>query len=91
MDSKTPPRLYPIKVNTCVEEAPGNIWQKDAIAVINPTNGAVEAVLDLSGLRKSVKSAQAEVLNGIAYNAKTNTIFVTGKYWDKVFEIKVFE
>lgn len=69
----------------------GNIWQKDAIAVINPTNGAVEAVLDLSGLRKSVKSSQAEVLNGIAYNAKTNTIFVTGKYWDKVFEIKVFE
>lgn len=69
----------------------GNIWQKDAIAVINPLNGAVEAVLDLSGLRKSVKSSQAEVLNGIAYNKKNNTIFVTGKYWDKVFEIKVSE
>jgi len=69
----------------------GNIWQKDAIAVINPVSGAVEAVLDLSGLRKQVKNSEAEVLNGIAYNAKTNTIFVTGKYWDKLFEIKVSE
>jgi glutamine cyclotransferase len=69
----------------------GNIWQKDAIAVINPASGAVEAVLDLSELRKSVKNSQAEVLNGIAYNPKTNTIFVTGKYWDKIFEIKVSE
>lgn len=69
----------------------GNIWQKDAVAVINPLTGAVEGVLDLSALRKEVKSANAEVLNGIAYNAKTKTIFVTGKYWDKLFEIRVTE
>jgi len=68
-----------------------NIWQKDAIAVVNPANGAVEGVLDLSGLRKSIKFPQAEVLNGIAYNPKTKTIFVTGKQWDKMFEIKVSE
>jgi glutamine cyclotransferase len=68
-----------------------NVWQKDAIAVVNPTNGAVEGILDLSGLRKFVKNETAEVLNGIAYNPKTKTIFVTGKNWDKLFEIKVSE
>ena len=68
----------------------GNIWQKDAIAVINPITGGVEAVLDLSGLRKQITNTD-EVLNGIAYNPKTKTIFVTGKYWDKTFEIKVSE
>ena len=70
----------------------GNIWFKDAIAVINPENGTVEAVLDLSGLRAKVTNVDAEkVLNGIAYNSKTKTIFVTGKNWDKAFEIKVSE
>lgn len=68
-----------------------NIWTKDAIAVVNPENGAVEGILDLSGLRKFIKFPQAEVLNGIAYNPKTKTIFVTGKQWDKMFEIIVLE
>ncbi len=67
----------------------GNIWQKDAIAVINPTTGAVEGVLNLADLRNQVKNKEAEVLNGIAYNPKTKTIFVTGKNWDKIFEITV--
>ena len=67
----------------------GNIWQKDAIAVINPTTGAVEGGLDLSGLRSKVTNKDAEVLNGIAFNPKTKTIFVTGKNWDKLFEIRV--
>jgi glutamine cyclotransferase len=69
----------------------GNVWQKDAIAVINPLTGVVEGVLELSGLRTQVKNQEAEVLNGIAYNPKTNTIFVTGKNWEKLFEIKVSE
>jgi len=68
-----------------------NVWLKDAIAVFNPSNGAVEGVLDLSKLRKELKSPTAEALNGIAYNPKTKTIFVTGKNWDKMFEIKVSE
>ena len=69
----------------------GNIWQKDAIAVINPTTGAVEAILNLTDLRKQVTNDTAEVLNGIAYNPKTKTLFVTGKNWDKLFELKVLE
>jgi glutamine cyclotransferase len=68
-----------------------NVWQKDAIAVVNPSNGAVEGILDLSGLRKLTKTTPDDVLNGIAYNPKTKTIFVTGKNWDKLFEITVSE
>ncbi|SFB28738.1 Glutamine cyclotransferase [Flavobacterium swingsii] len=66
-----------------------NIWQKDAIIIINPNTGEVEALVDLSGLRKLAKVTPDDTLNGIAYNPKTKTIFVTGKNWDKMFEIKV--
>lgn len=68
-----------------------NVWQKDAIAVVNPTTGAVEGILDMSGLRKLTNAGPDDVLNGIAYNPKTKTIFVTGKNWDKMFEITVSE
>lgn len=66
-----------------------NIWEKDAIIIINPENGAVEALLDMSGLRKLANVTDQDVLNGIAYNSNTKTIFVTGKNWNKTFEIKV--
>lgn len=66
-----------------------NIWQKDAIAIINPSNGYVEAIVDLSKLRKEITYEEAEVLNGIAYNAATKTLYVTGKNWEKIFEIKI--
>ncbi len=68
-----------------------NIWTKDVIAVVNPSNGAVEGVLNMSGLRKFINATMDDVLNGIAYNPKTKTIFVTGKNWNKMFEIKVSE
>lgn len=68
-----------------------NVWQKDAIAIVNPATGVVEGIIDMSGLRKFISYAKAEVLNGIAYNPKTKTIFVTGKNWEKMFEIKVSE
>ena len=70
----------------------GNIYQKDAIAVINPKNGAVEAIINLVDLKSKVTQLpDTDVLNGIAYNPKTKTIFVTGKNWDKMFEISVSE
>lgn len=68
-----------------------NVWQKDAIAIVNPSNGAVEGILDMSGLRKLINGKTEDVLNGIAYNPKTKTIFVTGKNWNKMFEITVSE
>lgn len=70
----------------------GNVYQKDAIAVINPKNGAVEAIINLSDLKKKItQRIDTDVLNGIAYNSKTKTFFVTGKNWDKMFEIKISE
>jgi glutaminyl-peptide cyclotransferase len=68
-----------------------NVWMLDAIAVVNPSTGAVEGILDMSGLRKFTKVTPDDYLNGIAYNPKTKTIFVTGKNWDKMFEITVSE
>lgn len=69
----------------------GNVWQKDLVAVIDPTTGAVERVIDFSKLRKELTSKTAEVLNGIAYNPKTKTFFITGKNWDKMFEVRLAE
>ena len=70
----------------------GNVYQKDAIAIINPKNGTVEAIINLADLKKKITQLpDTDVLNGIAYNPKTKTIFVTGKNWDKMFEIKVSE
>lgn len=69
-----------------------NIYQKDGVAIINPKNGAVTAVIDFSSLKKKVKQHEKlDVLNGIAYNPTTKTTFVTGKHWDKLFEVEVVE
>ncbi|MCF8272726.1 MAG: glutaminyl-peptide cyclotransferase [Flavobacteriaceae bacterium] len=69
-----------------------NRYQKDGVAIINPKNGAVIAVIDFSPLKKLVtQHAGLDVLNGIAYNPKTKTIFVTGKRWDKLFEVEIIE
>lgn len=68
----------------------GNVYQKDAIAVINPKTGAVEGILNLADLEtKITKLPDTDVLNGIAYNPATKTFFVTGKNWDKMFEIRI--
>ena len=67
-----------------------NIYQKDAIAVINPKTGAVENVINCSELRSKVtQHPELDAFNGIAYNPATKTYFVTGKNWDKTFEIKI--
>jgi glutamine cyclotransferase len=68
-----------------------NIWLKDAVAVINPKNGVVEAILNFADLRKKTTAKPEDALNGIAYNPKSKTIFITGKNWNKMFEIKVIE
>ena len=67
-----------------------NIYGKDAIAIINPKDGAVEKIINLKDLKAKVtQHPDLDVLNGIAYNPKTKTVFVTGKNWDKTFEITV--
>lgn len=67
-----------------------NVWQTDWIVRISPRTGRVLGWLDLSGLMdKSQLSDPDAVLNGIAYDALWNRLFVTGKLWPKLFEIKV--
>ena len=69
-----------------------NIYQRDGVAVINPKNGATEAIIDFSALKKKVKQhPKLDVLNGIAYNPNTKTVFVTGKHWDKLFEVEIIK
>lgn len=69
-----------------------NIYQKNGVAIINPKNGAVIGVIDFSSLKEKVtQHEKLDVLNGIAYNTKTKTIFVTGKRWDKLFEVEIVE
>ena len=69
-----------------------NVWQKNTILIIDPSNGTIEGVIDLRDLDKKVnKGSKDAVLNGIAYDEKTDRLFVTGKDWDKLFEIKIFE
>lgn len=69
-----------------------NRYQKNGVAIINPINGAIEGVVDFSPLKKKVKQHEKlDVLNGIAYNPLTKTLFVTGKRWDKLFEVEIIE
>ena len=69
-----------------------NRYQKNGVAIINPKNGAIEAVIDFKALKTKVtKHHGLDVLNGMAYNPQTKTLFVTGKRWDKLFEVRIIE
>ncbi len=67
-----------------------NVWQTDRIARISPVDGRVLGWIDLTGiLPKSERPDPDAVLNGIAYDAAGDRLFVTGKLWPKIFEIKL--
>ena len=67
-----------------------NIWHSDRIARISPRDGHVIGWIDLTGLMPASRRVNAEsVLNGIAYDAKHDRLFVTGKQWPAVFEIRL--
>jgi len=69
-----------------------NVWQKDAIAIVNPKDGAVEGVIDMRKLQNKVtQHSNLDVLNGIAYKGESNILYVTGKNWDKLFKIEIIE
>jgi glutaminyl-peptide cyclotransferase len=71
-------------------EVYANVWQTDRIARIDPKTGKVAGWIDCSGLLTAAdRTDQTDVLNGIAYDAKTDRLFVTGKKWPKLFEIKL--
>ncbi len=69
-----------------------NIYQKDAIAIVDPQSGAVEGVINLKGLQTEVTQHKAlDVLNGIAYDGTPGQLYITGKNWDQIFKIKVHQ
>ncbi|WP_322512522.1 glutaminyl-peptide cyclotransferase [Chloroflexus sp.] len=64
-----------------------NVWYSDQIVLIDPASGQVIGALDMSGLLTPAERAAADVLNGIAYDPASGQIFVTGKYWPRLFAI----
>ena len=81
------------------QEIWANVWKSDSIVRINPKNGKIRGFIDLDGLKPTEKSysrddllsgrASESVLNGIAFDRKRQRVFVTGKLWPSVFEIRV--
>lgn len=66
-----------------------NIWYEDRIVRIDPASGDVLGSIDLSRLYPRAERASEEVLNGIAYDPRAERLFVTGKNWPRLFEIRV--
>ena len=70
-------------------EVLANVWQTERLARISPKTGQVLGWVDLSGLLSAREAQSVDVLNGIAYDAQHDRLFVTGKLWPKLFEIKI--
>ncbi|QLG43815.1 glutaminyl-peptide cyclotransferase [Costertonia aggregata] len=69
-----------------------NVWQKESMMIINAENGAITGVVNFGGLKNKLGNTEAaDVLNGIAYHPERKTFFVTGKYWDRLFEVNIFK
>ena len=89
LDGKTPVRELN-ELEFVQGEIYANIWHDDRIATIDPQSGRVNSWIDLTGLmpREELQDPEA-VLNGIAYDQANNKLFVTGKLWPRLFEIRV--
>jgi glutaminyl-peptide cyclotransferase len=66
-----------------------NVWQTDYVARISPATGNVIGYIDLRGLLTTAERAKTDVLNGIAYDEAHDRLFITGKLWPKLFEVKL--
>lgn len=73
-----------------------NVYQKESMMIIDATSGAIEGVINFGGLKSKVSKGPQwdegnSVLNGVAYHPERETFFVTGKNWDKLFEVKILK
>lgn len=69
-----------------------NVWQKDLVVIINPATGEVEGRIDFTNLYPlDRRNANANEFNGIAWDPVGRRLFVTGKNWDKLFEVRIFK
>ena len=86
----------PVRYLNELEYIDGKIWANvytyDEILIINPKDGVVEGVVDCRGLLpKKLHTVTTDVLNGIAYNPEDEKIYLTGKNWPKLYEIRLVE
>ena len=69
-----------------------NVYTSDEIVIINPKDGRIEGVIDCKGLLpKELRTPMTDVLNGIAYDPESEQIYLTGKNWPKLYEVKLVE
>ncbi len=67
-----------------------NVYLTDMIVIINPSDGKVEASIDCTGLLpRHLRKPGTDVLNGIAFDSATKKIYLTGKYWPRLYEVKI--
>jgi glutaminyl-peptide cyclotransferase len=85
LDSQPVDRLNELE---CVEGwIYANVYHTESIVRIDPESGAVDAVIDASGLLAEDERAGADVLNGIAFDPTREVFYLTGKYWPRLFEV----
>jgi glutamine cyclotransferase len=91
LDEKGKPVYYINELELIKGEIWANIWQKDDIIRIDPATGKILGRINLEKLVDETmdKSRDADVLNGIAYDAENDRIFITGKKWNKLYEVKI--
>ena len=69
-----------------------NVYMTDMIVIIDPKTGNVEATVDCTGLLpRHLRDEYTDVLNGIAYNPATKKVYLTGKYWKRLYEVELVE
>ena len=66
-----------------------NVWQTDYVARIDPATGTVNGYIDFRGLMTPREREGTDVLNGIAYDEATDRLFITGKLWPRVYEVRI--
>ena len=86
----------PVRLLNELEYIDGKIWANvyttDLIVIINPSTGNVEATVDCTGLLpRELRDSRTDVLNGIAIDPETDRIYLTGKYWKRLYEVKLVE
>lgn len=91
LDEKNKPVMEINELEYIKGEIWANVWQKGDIIRIDPMKGKIVGRIDLEKLADDAmeKSPDADVLNGIAYDAATDRIFITGKRWNKLYEVKI--
>jgi glutamine cyclotransferase len=86
----------PVRFLNELEYIDGKIWANvytaDEIVIVNPKDGRVEGVIDCRGLLpKNMYTSSTDVLNGIAYDPDDGKIYLTGKNWPRLYEVKLIE